>query len=132
MLSAVYGNGDAEQPALTATDKACGRAPHFCPHHTEAKHQMMAPGARIVAEEFYRVHHKAFLAMKDSFVQQSTKFPCTDLCRSHIIPQRGAYNWNNLRCIWNFMFVNGKTVNGRWCLPLWTTTIYSRRKKINF
>jgi hypothetical protein len=29
MLTAVYVNGDAEQPALTVTDKAHGRTPHF-------------------------------------------------------------------------------------------------------
>ena len=79
MVSAHYVNGDAERPVLTITDKAYGRTPHFRPHHTEAEHWMMAPAARIVAEEFDRIHCKACLAVEDSYAQQFTKFH-TPIC----------------------------------------------------
>ena len=89
MLSALYVNGDADRPALTVTDKAYGRTPHFRPHHTEAERRMMPPAARIVAEEFDRIHRTARLAVEDSFAQQVTKFPHADWCRSHKITQGG-------------------------------------------
>jgi hypothetical protein len=38
MLSALFVNGDADRPALTVTEKAYGRTPHFRPHQTEAEH----------------------------------------------------------------------------------------------
>ena len=38
MLSALFVNEDADRPALTVTDKAYGRMPHFRPHHKEAEH----------------------------------------------------------------------------------------------
>ena len=50
---------------------------------------MMPPAARIVAEEFDRIHHTACLAVEDSFAQQVTKFPHADWCRSHKITQGG-------------------------------------------
>jgi hypothetical protein len=45
MLSVVYINGDVEQSALTVTDKAYGKTPHFYLHHTEAERWKMAPTA---------------------------------------------------------------------------------------
>ena len=71
------------------TDKAYGRTPHFRPHHTEAERRMMPPAARIVAEEFDRIHRTAHLAVEDSFAEQVTKFPHADRCRSHKITQGG-------------------------------------------
>jgi hypothetical protein len=81
------------ETALTVTDKAYGRTPHFRPHHTEAEHQMMAPDERIVTEEFDKKHRKACQAVEDSFCQQVTKFPHSENCKSYKVTQGGSSNW---------------------------------------
>jgi hypothetical protein len=98
MLFSLLINGE---PALTVTDKAYGRTPHFRLHHTEAERRMMPPAERIVVEEFDKKHRKARLAVEDSFSQQVTKFPHSDNFRSHTVTQGGLSNWKYLRCLWD-------------------------------
>jgi hypothetical protein len=98
MLTSLFING---QPALTDMDKAYSRTPHFCPHHTEAECQMMAPNKIIVREKFDKQHRRARLAVEDSFSQQVTKFPHSENCRSHKITQGGLSNRKYLHCLWD-------------------------------
>jgi hypothetical protein len=88
MLSSVFING---LPAITVTDKAYGRKPHFQPLHTDAEIRVMAPAQRVEAIDWDRHHKRPCLSVEDSFNQQVTKFPHTE-SRRHRIFQSGASN----------------------------------------